>query len=115
MAATATATATATGGGGGGGGGGGMAVTWRPRGRVAPSDPRTQRHGWAREWKQSNGTTASHGLHKLEIVVIVDSRVLDLYWYSLIKTFSSFSSIERREESRESVKNDSTFARMRKD
>ena len=69
-----------------GGLGGAMTVTWRSRGRVTPSDSRTQRHGWAasgnsasRVTLSSNGTTTSHRLHKLEIVVIVDSRVLDLF------------------------------------
>jgi hypothetical protein len=75
-------------------------VTWRSRGRVTPSDSRTQRHGWAasgssasRVTLSSNGTTTSHGLYKLEIVVIVDSRVLDLYLYSLINNIQ-FSSVQ---------------------
>ena len=32
----------------------------------------------------SNGTTTSHGLYKLEIVVIVDLRMLAMYFYFLI-------------------------------
>ena len=82
-----------------GGLGGAMTVTWRSRGRVTPSDSRTQRHGWAasgnsasRVMLSSNGTTTSHGLHKLEIVVIVDSRVLDLCLYYLINNIQ-FSSV----------------------
>jgi hypothetical protein len=63
----------------------------RPRGRGTPSDSRTQRHGWAagrssasRVPLSSNATTTGHGLYKLEMVVIVDSRMLVLYFYFLI-------------------------------
>jgi hypothetical protein len=70
-----------------GGLGGVTTVTWRSRRRVTPSDSRTQRHGWAASGSRasrvalsSNETTTSHGLCKLEIAVIVDSRVLDLYF-----------------------------------
>ena len=40
----------------------------------------------------SNATTASHGLYKLEIVVIADSRMLALYLYFLINHIQ-FSSV----------------------
>jgi hypothetical protein len=41
----------------------------------------------------SNGTTTSHGLYKLDIVVIVDFRVLDLYFILFNKQYSAqFSS-----------------------
>ena len=36
----------------------------------------------------SNETTPSHGLYKLEIVVIGDSRVLDLYFILFDKPYS---------------------------
>ena len=41
----------------------------------------------------SNATTASHGLYKLEIVVIADSRMLALYLYFLINHIQ-FSSVQ---------------------
>ena len=65
--------------------------TGRPRGRGTPSDSRFQRYGWAagrssasRVPLSSNATTTSHGLYKLEIVVIVDLRMLAMYFYFLI-------------------------------
>jgi hypothetical protein len=78
-----------------GGQGGATADTWQfvcwPRGRGTPSDSRTQRYGWAagrssasRVPLSSNATTTGHGLCKLEMVVIVDSRMLVLYFYFLI-------------------------------
>jgi hypothetical protein len=39
-------------------------------------------------WQSSNGTSTSHGLYKLEIVVIVDSRMLDLYSLLFNKSYS---------------------------
>jgi hypothetical protein len=66
-----------------------LAVLTTRVGRVdalTPGDLRTQRHGLAasrssasRVTLSSNGISTSHGLFKLEIVVIVDSRMLDLF------------------------------------
>jgi hypothetical protein len=70
--------------------GGATTDTWQSRRCVTPSDPGIQRHGWtarrssaSRVALSSNETTTSHGLYKLVIVVIVDFRVLGLYFYSL--------------------------------
>jgi hypothetical protein len=86
-------------GGWAGGQGGATADTWQfvcwPRGRGTPSDSRTQRYGWAagrssasRVPLSSNVTTASHGLYKLEIVVIADSRMLVVYCLLPDKSYS---------------------------
>ena len=65
--------------------------TGRPRGRGTPSDSRSQRYGWAagrssasRVPLSSSATPTSHGLYKLEMVVIVDLRMLVSYLYFLI-------------------------------
>ena len=42
----------------------------------------------------SNATIASHGLYKLEIVVIADSRMLALYLYFLINHIQFRSDID---------------------
>jgi hypothetical protein len=40
--------------------------------------------GWANQRVGANAATTSHGLYKLEMVVIVDLRMLVLYFYFLI-------------------------------
>ena len=64
----------------------------RPRGRGTPSDLRLPNDSVGRECRSSasrvplssNATTTSHGLYKLKIVVIVDLRMLAMYFYFLI-------------------------------
>ena len=66
--------------------------TGQPRGRGTPSDSRLPNDSVGRECRSSasrvplssNATTTSHGLYKLEIVVIVDLRMLAMYFYFLI-------------------------------
>ncbi len=71
---------------------GGVDNTGRPRGRGTPGDLRLPNDSVGREYRSSasrvplssNATTTSHGLYKLEMVVIVDLRMLAMYFYFLI-------------------------------